>query len=687
MAVAWSDKAELVDQWSWAQEEPLEYVGWGGRRYDEPSLKVDYADGTRVIEWRLAGSRVTQEDGSATLVLVLADAVYPLKAELCYRVFDDTDVLERWARLVHTGTGGPIVVRQAHAANWWLPDRARWRLSYLHGGWAWETQPVQRDLGPGKVVLESRRGTTSHQFQPFFALDPGGAATESHGDVYSGQLAWSGSWKMVIETTAGRQVHVSGGWNDFDAPLTLSPGSELVLPVFAGCYVSDGFGAMSRAWHDYELRHVLSHRSRPGGSPSFPAVPGAGHGEGAGELPPVRPVLYNSWEATTFSVSEESQARLAGLAAEMGAELFVVDDGWFVGRHDDRAALGDWTIDPVKFPRGMAPLIDVVTGLGMGFGLWVEPEMVNPDSDLYRAHPDWVFHFADRARTEKRNQLVLNLARDEVADWVYATVDRLLSEYDISFVKWDMNRHLSEPGWPEMVGSNPERAWVDYVRNLYDILDRLRAAHPLVAFESCSGGGGRVDLGILSRTEQVWTSDNSDAWDRVAIQEGFSYAHSAMAMMAWVTDCPNSLTGRSLPLRYRFHVAMSGALGVGGDLTKWSPAERAEAKSLVATYKEIRAIVQQGRLYRLASTRSGPVGAVQYLSRGSDDTVVLAWTGPSHYPRPHARVRLAGLDRAAVYRDQDSGEEYSGTTLEELGVRLPDGNDFVSMVVRLSRVD
>jgi alpha-galactosidase len=298
-----------------------------------------------------------------------------------------------------------------------------------------------------------------------------------------------------------------------------------------------------------------------------------------------------------------------------------------------------------------------------------------------------VFHFANRARTEKRNQLVLNLARDDVADWVYATVDRLLRDHHISFVKWDMNRHFSEPGWPEMAGTNPERAWVDYVRNLYDILDRLRAAHPQVAFESCSGGGGRVDLGILSRTEQVWTSDNSDAWDRVAIQEGFSYAHSAMAMMAWVTDCPNSLTGRYLPLRYRFHVAMSGALGIGGDLTKWSPAERAEAKSLVAMYKEIRPTVQQGRLYRLASTRSGPIGAVQYVSRSCADTVVLAWTGPSHYPRRQVRVRLAGLDRAATYRDHDSGDEYSGATLEELGVRVPDGSDFVSMVVRLARLD
>jgi alpha-galactosidase len=670
----------------WGEAERLEYVGWGGMRYDEPSLKVDFADGTRGIEWELTDTEVADQDGAATLCLGLVDQAYPFRAEIFYRVFDDTDVIERWARLVHTGDAGPIVVRQAHAANWWLPDRRGWRLSYLHGAWGSETQLGRRELVTGKVVLESRRGTTSHQLQPFFALDPEGSASEGHGDVWSGQLAWSGSWKIVAETSISG-THVSGGWNDFDAPVTLKPGDEMVLPVFAGCYVSGGFGAMSRAWHDYELRHVLSHRSRTGGSPSFPAAPRPGPPEEEGQLPPLRPVLYNSWEATTFAVSDQGQAQLAVLAADIGAELFVVDDGWFQGRHHDRAGLGDWTVDRGKFPAGLGPLVQQVAQLGMRFGIWVEPEMVNPDSDLYRAHPDWVFHFPGRACTERRNQLVLNLARPDVAEWIYQTLDQLLGEHGISFVKWDMNRHVSEPGWPDMVADNPERAWVDYVHNLYDIWDRLRAAHPSVEFESCSGGGGRVDLGMLSRCEQVWTSDNTDAWDRTIIQEGFSYAHAAMAMMAWVTDSPNPLTGRRLPLSYRFHVAMLGSLGIGGDLTQWSSAELAEAKSLVATYKDIRPVVQHGRLYRLASTRSGPVGAVQYMSRDSTDVVVLAWAGPRHFPPSQDRdgVRLTGLDRAGVYRDVATGQDHFGATLEEVGLRLP-GNDFSSLLLHLKRL-
>ncbi len=369
-------------------------------------------------------------------------------------------------------------------------------------------------------------------------------------------------------------------------------------------------------------------------------------------------------------------------------ELFVVDDGWFVGRRDEHAGLGDWTVDLEKFPRGLAPLVERVTKLGMGFGLWVEPEMVNPDSDLYRAHPDWAYHFANRSRTESRNQLVLNLARQDVADWVFATLDRLLSEQNISFIKWDMNRPFSEPGWPEKVGSNPERAWVDHVRNLYEILDRLRAAHPQVAFESCSGGGGRADIGILSRTEQFWTSDNTDAWDRIAMQEGFSYAHAPMAMAAWVTDSPNVHTGRRLPLRYRFHVAMAGSLGIGGDLTQWSTAELAEAKALVSTYKAVRPTVQHGRYYRLASTRTGALGAVQYISRDGTDVVVLAWTGVRRFrpTLPVHRVRLAGLEPGARYRDLDTGRSYRGAVLEEIGVSFPDASDFASMFLHLTRV-
>jgi alpha-galactosidase len=675
-----------------ARQRPDEYVPWGGLRYDEPSLKAEFGDGTRSVEWRAAGHRFTRRGPVSTLEVDLADTAYPLRVTLAYRVYDGFDVLDRWATLRHSGDkhagdGAPVVIRQAHSANWWLPLRDSWRLRYLHGGWGAETQLAQTSLTPGKVVLESRRGTTSQQLNPWFTLDSGGTATEEDGEVWSGALAWSGSWKLVFETNPGGRVHACGGVNDFDWAYRLEPGDELVLPRFAGLYTDGGFGAASREWHAWQLAHVLGRGDDRSGvtavwsAPSRRAEPAvADRGE-----PRLRPVLYNSWEATTFRVTEAGQARLAELAAPLGIECFVVDDGWFGRRDNDRAGLGDWTVNREKFPRGLGPLIERVNDLGMRFGLWVEPEMVNPDSDLYRAHQDWVYHFTDRTRSQLRNQLVLNLARPDVADWMFATLDRLLSENRIEFVKWDMNRPFSEPGWPARAGRDQERVWTDHVGNLYAVIDGLRAAHPGVEFESCASGGGRADLGILRRVEQVWTSDNTDAWDRVKIQEGFSQVYPPQAMVAWVTDNPNLLTRRELPLSFRFHVAMAGALGVGGDLQRWTDAELAEAAELIAAYKDVRPVIQRGRLYRLASVLRGAFAASEYVA--GDDVVVLCWWGPQSGGVRPGRIRLAGLDDGARYRDAGSGRHHWGSALMAEGLALPEdrASTFGSTLVRLIR--
>jgi len=686
-----------------ARELPYEYVPWGGLRFDEPSLKAEYGDGTRSTEWAFAAQRLTRQGATVTLELDFTDSAYGLTTTLFYRVYDGFDVIERWAVLRQAG-GQPAVIRQAHSANWWLPDRAGWRLRYLHGGWGAETRVAQATLGPGKLILESRRGTTSHQFNPWFTLDPGGEATEDGGEVWSGALAWSGSWKLIYELTSAAHLHACGGWNDFDWAQRLLPGDDLVLPSFAGLYTDAGFGAASREWHAWARAHVIGRGDRTGvaeprwrtaAAPPVSRAPfsSAGPGPGTpgpgepGPGPRLRPVLYNSWEATSFAVSEAGQERLAERAARIGVELFVVDDGWFRGRNNDRAGLGDWTVDEAKFPRGLAPLIEHVNGLGMSFGLWIEPEMVNRDSDLYRAHPDWVYHFVNRTRTEHRNQLVLNLARPDVADWVFRQVDRLLADNNIAFIKWDMNRPFTEPGWPAEAGHNPERIWVDHVRNLYAIMDALRAAHPGVEFESCSGGGGRADLGILGRAEQIWTSDNTDAWDRITIQEGFTQVFPPQVMMAWVTDSPNWWTERRVSLRFRFHVAMAGALGVGGDLNRWTDREMAEAAELVAAYKLIRPVVQHGRLYRLASVTADPYGAHEYLSDDGSQAVVLAWWGPSSCGGGRPPLRLAALDPGARYADADSGQEYWGAELLHEGLRLPGTirGDFGSALVRLAR--
>lgn len=326
-----------------------------------------------------------------------------------------------------------------------------------------------------------------------------------------------------------------------------------------------------------------------------------------------------------------------------------------------------------------------VHGLGMRFGLWVEPEMVNPDSDLYRQHPDWVLHFTGRTRSELRNQLVLNFARPEVADWAYAWLTRLVGDHGIDFLKWDMNRAFSEAGWPGQQDGT-DRLGPQYVRNLYGVLDRLRADHPGLRIESCSGGGGRVDLGILARTDQAWASDNTDAADRMWIQHGYGQVYPARTMGAWVTDVPNQLTGRTVPLRFRFHVAMAGALGIGGDLTRWSEEELRDGADLVAEYKRVRHLVQHGRLDRLAPPAEDAVAAVQYTARDASETLLLAYRRVGRHGSPRPPVLLRGLTPSARYRDARTGTVYDSAVLGEYGLvpDLPPG-DWASTSLHLIR--
>ncbi|MEV5969636.1 alpha-galactosidase [Streptomyces sp. NPDC051921] len=645
-----------------------------GARFGPAGLQVRFADGTRGAQWRFAGHTV---DGGE-LRLRLEDRRRPLRAELCYRVRPDSDVIERWTELTHSGTvdepnraqdqpgsGGPasggrdpITVDRLDSASWTAPALPDYRLSHLVGGWNSEFQ-LQRDRLPvAELVLTSRRGLTGHHAAPWLALDDG-TADEERGEVWSTALAWSGSWRVtVLRDPVGRTTW-TGGFGHEGVAWTLWPGESLRTPAYAGLYSPDGFGGASRAWHAHVRRHVLPEPERD------------------------RPVLYNSWEATGFGVDEAGQIRLAHRAARLGAELFVLDDGWFGTRRDDRSGLGDWTPRPEAFPRGLRPLADEVHRLGMRFGLWVEPEMVNPDSDLYRAHPDWVVHSPHLDATELRNQLVLNFARPEVEAWARATLDRLVREHAVDWLKWDANRPFTEAGWDGH--PDPDRLWIEHTRAVHRIMDRLRADHPGLRIEACAGGGGRVDLGMLARTDQAWTSDNTDAVDRIGIQHGFSQLFPAQAMAAWVTDSPHPATGRSTPLRFRFHVAMAGALGLGGDLTSWSEDELAEAADLVAQYKRIRPLVQRGVQHRL--TPPGPLTAVHYAAPDGSEHALLAWRPGTRFGHGPAPVRLPALDRGARYVDLDLKREYSGAVLVGRGIdpRLP-GGDYASSLIRLRRV-
>lgn len=644
---------------------PQEYPGWGAGLYTEPALKATFSNGNRELVLHYLDHQLKEND----LEITLKDEVSKLFVHLHYRVYPENGIIERSAR-IENRTAETVTLESAQAAAWTLPPDPSYRVHYLTGRWAGEWQLQTEPFEIGKRVIESRRGSTGNEANPWFAIDRIGETEENHGPVWFGELGWSGSWRFTIERTTSDQCRVVGGFNPFDFAYPLAPGESLETPSFYVGFTDRGLGEASRLLHRFQREQIL---------------PGA-------PRPRLRRVLYNSWEATEFNVDEAGQMALAEKAARLGVERFVVDDGWFGQRNSDRAGLGDWYVNPQKFPHGLKPLIDRVHSLGMDFGLWVEPEMVNPDSDLYRKHPDWVMNFPGRPRTEARNQLVLNLARDDVREYIFSWLDRLVTENDIALLKWDYNRNWSEPGWPEAPLTDQKKIWVRYVQNLYDIIDRLRSKHPQLEIEGCSGGGARVDLGMLRRVDQIWPSDNTDARDRLTIQYGFTQAYTQHVMMAWVTDVPNGIDGRVTPLAFRFLVAMTGSLGIGGNLNKWTNEDNTVASKMISLYKQIRSTVQDGNLYRLGSPADANFSAVQYSSSDGRQTVVFAFLHSQQFGKSMPLLHLQGLVEDATYsvtamddKLQERVEKMSGAYLMHHGIQVLLRGDYDATAIKFDR--
>jgi alpha-galactosidase len=604
---------------------PQEYAGWGSGLFIEPALKITFADGNRDLVLHYESHAIKAEG----LDVILKDINRKINVTLHYSIDAGSGILARSAT-IENREAQPVTIEQAAAATWALPP-ANYTMNYLTGRWAGEWTLTQEPLRPGERIMESRRGSTSHQANPWFALQAGDP-DENHGEVWFGALAWSGSWRIVVEKDQLDAVRVTGGFNPFEFGYVLHPGQSLETPIFYGGYSNHGLGGASRILHRFEIDNVLPHR------------PGQDH------APKPRPVIYNSWEATEFRVDEPGQMALAEKAAALGIDRFVMDDGWFGQRKDDHAGLGDWYVNQQKFPHGLKPLIDKVHSLGMDFGLWVEPEMVNPDSDLYRKHPDWALNFPGRPRSEQRNQLVLNLARPDVRDYILGFLDKLVTENDIAFLKWDYNRNWSEPGWDQLPAAEQKRVYVDFTRNLYGILAELAKRHPKLEIESCSGGGGRVDLGILRYTDEVWPSDNTDPFDRLTQQDGFTYAYTPQVMMAWVTDSPHWANKRTTSLSYRMLSSMQGSLGIGANIAKWNDSEMATAKRLIAAYHQVQPTIVQGDLYRLISPRNGSeFSATQTVNHDKSQSVFFAFIHSTQEGRGFPLLKLRGLDPGATY--------------------------------------
>ena len=637
----------------------------GGLATHTPMLEVIFPDGVREIELEYKTSEIIEIDGYSTLKIVQNDKFYPMEVTSFIRVLPEYDMIEKWVEVTNTGKKGVIKIENLQSGSVFLPKDA-YELTHYSGVWGYEFTPHKTLLTQGVKTIQVKDfksyGTSS------FLLRPEGEDDKYSGKVWFGSLRYSGNWRMDFDKAFAGTVQVVGGMNFWDQEVNLKPQQTFTSPHILFGYTELGVEGVTMNLTSYTREKLLpvSHRNK------------------------LRPVLYNSWYATTFNVNEEHQLALAKVAKEIGVEMFVIDDGWFKGRVNDKAGLGDWTVDKNKFPNGLKPMIEKINAMGLDFGIWIEPEMVNPNSDLYRAHPDWVFHFPNRQRLEGRNQLMLNLAREDVCQYLYKYFHDLLKENNIKFIKWDMNKPLTNPGFPSAPTDEQRAVRIKYVENLYRLVETLRKEFPDVWFENCSSGGGRIDLSMLSRFDFNWVSDNTDPTERIFIQDSYLTLFPANTMISWVTQ--EDWHRMNPSLEYKFDVSMAGVLGVGYDITKWDEGQKKIASEKIAQYKAIRETVQKGNVYRIVSPYEENRCVLQYVDDSKRNAVIFAYN-MAEYPNNAQEnlkrspvIQLRGLLPDELYRIDDFRETFSGKYLMEIGITLPLRGSFKSKIYSVEAV-
>lgn len=622
-----------------------EFPVYGGLRYKEVCLKAEFYDKGREIVYKYLGYDILENE----LIIKLVDDYYKLNINLHYKVYEEYDLIERWTTL-ENNSEHDIKIERLYSAQFHIPYEGL-NFSNVHGHWGAEQQRFVQKVNYGKIYVENRRGISTHNHNPYFILDKD--ANETSGEVYFGAFKLSGNFSGIVEQTQYGETLVQFGINPHDFEFNLKSKESFKTPSILAGYSATGFETMSHNFHNFAKDNVL----RKG----------------------LRPVLYNSWEATEFKVNCDEQIKLAKKAKDIGVELFVVDDGWFGERDSINNGLGDWYVNRKKFPNDLNPLIEEVKNNGMKFGIWLEPEMVNPLSQLYKEHPDWIYHFENRPTDTSRGQYVLNITKEEVKEFVFNTLDELLSKYDIDYIKWDANRPISQSGVDKSI-------WYNHIMALYDIVNRLKVKHEDVLFEACASGGGRIDYGILGIFDDFWTSDNTDALDRLTVQESYSYIYPIKAMRAWVTDCPNFLSNRNIPLRFRYHSAMMGTLGIGSNILKFNDEEIEMSKKLIEEYKEIRDVIQEGDFYRLENTSKNKYHLYQYNKE--DRTILFAFLPQSEIGHRGTLVKLRGLEEDTMYAANIRGKEIikSGAYLMNHGVEIKLNGDYDSEIVVFNRI-
>lgn len=638
---------------------PQEYPTFGCSDFRSPALMIEGVQGRRINSLRYRSHEIvsgraelsglpylnTGLDGVQSLVITLFDEVTDAEILLHYVVFPHCDLIARHA-VISNPTAAPMQIRKADSLSLDLP-RADMDFLSLQGGWCRERYPARRPICQGTVSVESRRGSSSAQLNPFAALMEKNA-TETSGDVYGFAFVYSSDFRIAAEVSQTAKTRVQVGLNPETFSWKLEPNESFTTPEALMTYSAEGLGRMSRNFHKACRAHL-----------GKSAQKGLRH-----------PIVVNNWEATYFDINEEKLEKLIENSKGLGIDTFVLDDGWFGHRDFDDKALGDWYVFAEKFPHGLQHIAQKCREHGMRFGLWFEPEMVCENSDLFRAHPDWFIHCDGLQPHVSRTQFVLDMSRPEVVDNIYAQVSKVLRECDITYVKWDCNRHTTDNGSAALPADRQGEHTHRQMLGVYDLMRRLTEDFPHILFEGCSGGGGRYDFGILYYMPQIWTSDDSDAIERLKIQYGTSYAYPPASMVGHVSACPNHQTNRTTPFATRGEVAQMCNYGYELDIGRLSEDERAQIVEQTKRHCMLEPLIANGEYYRLLSPFDGPFCAWELVSEAKDRAYLMVAQQRS-LPNPSTHyVRAQGLDPQARYCVEQLGVTLGGDTLMNVGLPM-----------------
>lgn len=663
------------------------YPVYGMNCQSETALAVKHADGNMSLQMEVVKVESDKDENSVLTTVRLKDKVYPLYIDVYYKAYQDVDIIETWTEISHEEED--MVVLNQFASGYLPLRRGNVWLSSLYGSWANEGRVAEELLEPGMKVIKNKDGVrnshTAHA-EVMFSLD--GKPQENVGRVIGAALCYTGNYKLRIDTDDSDYHHFFAGINEENSAYNLMKGGVFGTPHLALTYSREGLSGASRSFHRWGREYRLAHGNVP------------------------RKILLNSWEGVYFDITQEGMEQMMSDIASMGGELFVMDDGWFGSkyqRNSDNSSLGDWTVDRKKLPEGLGGLIDDAKKKGIQFGIWIEPEMTNTRSELYERHPEWIVKAPEREPVVGRGgtQLVLDLGNPEVQDFVFGVVDGLMTKYpDIAYIKWDANMGILNHGSNYLTKDNQSHLYIEFHRGFEKVCQRIRAKYPDLTIQACASGGGRANYGCLPYFDEFWVSDNTDALQRIYMQWGTSYFFPAIAMASHISAAPNHQTFRTIPLKYRIDVAMSGRLGMEIQPKNMTEEEKNLCRKAIADYKRIRPIVQLGDIYRLVSPydRLG-VASLMYVSPEKDKAVFYWWKMETFCNQHLPRVRMAGLDKDKSYCIYElnridneplpfEGKVFTGRYLMSNGLEMPythkvdyhKQNDYASRVLYIEEV-